>query len=143
LAQAEGSPAVAEPLARKAIELGGADQRDAKLLLASLLIGRSAPADARPILAELVAADPHDADALYDQALTDDLGGNYNGAREGYLRALRENPELRAARYNLAVLTLRQGIVQEARHHAQKFAESWPDDPRGGELLRLTGAAAK
>lgn len=140
VAQSKGDPAVAESLARRALAVPGSTERDAKLLLASLLIGRSESGEARGLLVALTKADPHDADATYDLALVDDLAGNYNAAREGYLRALRDDPEYRSARYNLAVLTMRQGILPEARHHALKFVESWPDDPRGAELVRLTGA---
>lgn len=139
--QGRGDAAVAEQLARRVMTSDDPNpmRRDATLLVASLLMGRAANAEARPLLEKLLRDNPRDADAAYDLALIDDLAGNYNPAREGYLRALRENPEYRSARYNLAVLTLRQGIVQEARHHARKFAEAWPDDPRGPELIRLTG----
>jgi tetratricopeptide (TPR) repeat protein len=136
-----GDAAGAEALAKKAVDLHAG--RDASLLLAQLLIERGANDEARTVLRELVKAKPPDGKALYDLALVEDRAGHYNEAREGYLAALRADPKLADARYNLAYLTLHQGIVGEARHHAQAFVAAFPDDPRGPELLRLTGAAAK
>ncbi|WP_420894956.1 tetratricopeptide repeat protein [Sorangium cellulosum] len=76
---------------------------------------------------------------LYNLALIDDKRGDYNGAREGYLAALKADPRNADARYNLALLTFRAGIVEESRHHARKFLEAFPEDPRSGQLARTTG----
>ncbi len=140
--QARGDLAGAEASAREALKVPDAalSERDATLLIASLQIDHGDKIEARKLLDDLIKRDPQDGDAIYDVALLDDRASSYNAAREGYLRALRANPELRAARYNLAVLTMGQGIVTEARHHALKFAETWPDDPRSAELIKLTGA---
>ncbi len=140
--QARGDLAAAEASAREALQVPDAalSERDATLLIASLEMQRGEKIEARKLLDDLIRRDPQDGDAIYDLALLDDLASSYNAAREGYLRALRANPELRAARHNLVVLTMRQGIVTEARHHALKFAETWPDDPRSAELIKLTGA---
>jgi len=90
-------------------------------------------------LAPIVAADPTDAEALYDLALIADKRGDYNGARSGYLAALRYDSTLADARYNLVMLTQKRGVFEEAKHHAKKFAEAYPNDPRGADLARIVG----
>ncbi len=133
-----GDQPTAEVLARQAAGLGAG--RDALLLEASLFMRRGANDDAAPVLQALHTSYPNDADVAYDIALLADLRHDYNTAREGYLEALRDDPSKRDARYNLALLTLRSGFVAEARHHAERFASSYPDDPRGKDLIKLTGA---
>ena len=133
-------PKSAEPLARQAVEQG--EWRDARLLLAAVLIENGSLDEARPVLASILEGNPDDPDALYDDALLDDKQNHFNEAREGYLKALKQSPGMRDARYNLTMLTLRQGIREEARHHARKFVESYPDDPRGKTLLQATGAGS-
>ena len=115
--------------------------RDAQLLLASLWLAKGDVGTALQLLETLTKNDPNDPDAVYDLALANDMRGDFNPAREGYLKALRLEPDYRSARYNLAVLTLRQGIVVEARHHALEFAARFPDDPRAPGLIKLTGAS--
>lgn len=137
VAQARGDLSAAETLALPAAKSG---DRDASLLLASIYLARGDVGRAQPLLDLLVKADPDDVDAVYDLALANDLRGEFNPAREGYLKALKLDPTYRAARYNLTVLTMRQGIVQEARHHALEFAAQFPDDDRAAGLLKLTGA---
>ena len=130
--------------ARRAIELGAG--RDAELLLGALLIRENDLEAAAKVLGALVSRSPSDADALYNLALIADKRDEYNRAREGYLAALRADPKLANARYNLALLTSRHGVVDEARHHARKFAELSPGDPRVADLMRrieVTAAAKK
>jgi tetratricopeptide (TPR) repeat protein len=136
--QQRGDVGGAETLARKASEKGAG--RDANLLLASLLMSHDESDEARTILQTILREHPKDADATYDLALLADRVNDYNGAREGYLRALDLDPHKSDARYNLALLTLRQGVLAESQHHAQRFVESYPDDPRGEQLLKITGA---
>ena len=71
-----------------------------------------------------------------------DRKNDFNKAREGYLAALRADPRMGDARYNLALLTLRHGAVDEARHHAGKLAEIAPADPRNAGLARILAGAA-
>jgi tetratricopeptide (TPR) repeat protein len=125
--------------AKRAVRLGAG--RDAALLLALLAINAGDLDAASQALSTVIAADPDDADALYDLALVADRRGDYNKARQGYLAALRADPKLAAARYNLVWLTLRAGAVDEARHHAQRFAASFPQDPRGASLAKLVADA--
>ena len=62
--------------------------------------------------------------------------------RAAYLTALHADRTFASARYNLASLTLRYGVVDEAKHHAEKFAEAFPNDPRNAELERLIAGAS-
>ncbi|HLT37980.1 MAG TPA: hypothetical protein VK034_16960, partial [Enhygromyxa sp.] len=66
----------------------------------------------------------------------------YNKARSSYLAALRANEDFPAARYNLAILTWNRNVVDEARHHVERFAERWPKDPRTFELMAMINPTA-
>jgi tetratricopeptide (TPR) repeat protein len=136
--QGQGRLQDAATSARRAVELGAG--RDAELLVAALAILSGDLDAAKTTLAALVAASPNDAEARYDLALVADKKNDYNGAREGYLAALKLDPNLANARYNLSLLTLRRGVIDEARHHAKKFAEAAPGDPRIPELMRRIDA---
>lgn len=136
----EGRAAEATDEARRAVE-GGAG-RDASLLLAALSIRAGDLDAAERWLAPIVAAEPKDAEARYDLALVAHRRGRYNDAREGYLAALAADPRMADARFNLVDLTLRHQVVDEARHHARKFAEAFPDDPRNETLQRMIAAAS-
>jgi Flp pilus assembly protein TadD len=85
----------------------------------------------------MLAESPDDAHAVYDLALVADRRQQYHDAREGYLRALRLDPQMADARYNLAVLTFSRGAVQEAQHDADEFAARYPNDPRILPLRRM------
>lgn len=137
--QSQGRIPEATELARKAVDQGAG--RDAQMLLAALTIVSGDLETATTTLNNLIAASPNDADARYNLALIADKKNDYNGAREGYLAALRLDPILANARYNLSLLTLRRGIVDESRHHARKFAEMVPGDPRIPELMKRIEAA--
>jgi tetratricopeptide (TPR) repeat protein len=130
-----GRPRDALEEAKRAVKLGAG--RDAALYLALVAINAGDLDAAAEALTPVVAADPGDGDALYDLAIVADRRNDYNGARQGYLAALRADPKLAAARYNLVWLTLRAGVTDEARHHAERFAASFPDDPRGASLAKL------
>lgn len=125
---------------RRAVD-GGAG-RDAALLLGAMAIHAGDLELAARALAPVIAADANDAEAQYDLALVADKKNEFNNARQGYLAALRSDPDMADARYNLALLTLRYGAVDEARHHAKKFGESAPADPRNADLWRLLANAA-
>jgi len=127
--------------AKRAVDLGAG--RDAKLLIGALDIVRSDLVDAEKVLTELVKDDPKDVEAAFDLALVADKRGDYNGARQGYLRVVAMDASNTGARYNLALLTLRAGAVDEARHHAQMFALAAPGDPRNAALLRAFASTAK
>ena len=90
----------------------------------------------------LLAANAQDADVVYDLALIADKRGKYNDARNGYLAALKINPTYKEARYNLAMLTWRRGVVEEAKNHARKYAEIAPGDPAAVTLLEMVGEKA-
>ncbi len=132
-ASAAGATDRALSLVEHAIKAGAG--RSAELLEAALLLGRSDLAAAKVALDRFALKYPDDPDAAYNLALWADKSGQYNQAREGYLRTLRLAPSYANARYNLALLTLRFGIADEARHHAAKFAEAFPEDPRVPGLL--------
>jgi tetratricopeptide (TPR) repeat protein len=127
--------------AKRAIGLGAG--RDSVLLLGALWLSVGDLEQATKTLQPLVTTDPRDAAALYNLALIADRQGDYNRARQGYLAALRADPGFASARYNLAVLAHRHNIREEARHHAQTFVASFPEDPRGAELMRtMSGGQA-
>lgn len=155
--QAAAQPRAAEPehasSLRRALELEAAGRhveaqveversiaagagRDAKLLAAKLAIVREDLDAATALLEPLAAADPNDADVQYNLALIAQRRGSFNKARAGYLAALRADPNYASARYNLAVMTWNAGAREEAQHHARKFLELRPDDPRAAELRR-------
>ncbi len=155
--QSATQPPAGEPehasLVRRAIELEAAGRfveaqveveraiaagagRDAKLLAAKLAIQRDDLDAATTLLEPLSTADPNDADAQYNLALVAQRRGSFNKARAGYLATLRADPSYAAARYNLAVMTWNAGARDEAQHHARKFLELRPDDPRAAELRR-------
>jgi tetratricopeptide (TPR) repeat protein len=129
--QGKNDEALAE--AQQAVDLGGG--HDAELQLASVAIAANQLDKAKPLLQKLVAADPNDAIATYDLALVCDKRDDFNAARNGYLAALHIDPQLADARYNVALLTYRRGVYAEAEHHAQRFVEAFPGDPRGRQLL--------
>ncbi len=137
VANLRGDFDAALPLVKSAVELG--QDRDAQLLYAFLLINRGQDDLARPVLESVLERFPTDPNALYDRALINDHAGDYNKARQGYLAALKADPRQKNARYNLAMLTLRQGIGAEAKHHAELFVRDYPDDLRGSTLLKMTG----
>ncbi len=107
--------------------------RDAKLLAAKLAILRSDLDTAANLLAPL-AADGTDALVHYNIGLVAQQRNQYNKARSAYLAALKAEPNYAPARFNLAVLAWDAGVREEAQHHARKFLELAPDDPRAAEL---------
>jgi Flp pilus assembly protein TadD len=118
--------------AKRAAEHGST--RGPLLLSSQLLIGKGDLAGARAVLAKLLEQHPDDPDAVYNLAVIGDREGNYNQAREGYLKALKLRPAMANARYNLALLTLRNGFAEEAKNHIRRFVEAFPDDPRRAGL---------
>ncbi len=124
--------------AKRAVDAGRGPP--AQLLLASLLIAQNDLDGADALLKSLVAADPNNAFARYDQGLVADKRERYHDAREAYLAALQLDPKLVDARYNLALLTLRSGFKPEAQHHLEKLIEIAPNDPRIPALSALIAA---
>jgi len=123
----------ARALAERAVA-GGAGY-EARLLLSALLITAGELERAKKLLQELALTHPESADVAFNTGLIADKEGRYNEAREGYLAALRLRPTFANSRYNLALLTLRYGFTEEARNHAVRFREAFPEDPRGNDLV--------
>lgn len=141
----EGKTAEAAAEMMQAKDRGGSGGRDATLMLISTAINNNALDSAEVMLKEMKAANPDDADVLYDLALIADRRDKYNDARNGYLATLKVDPTYRDARYNLYVLTQRRGVGEESKNHARKFIEMAPEDPRAKLLqqeLRQSGDAA-
>lgn len=113
----------------------------ADLLVAMLLIEAGSLEDAKAALKQYLGRYPDDPVAVYDAALVADRLKDYNAAREGYFKALKLDPQLADARYNLTILTLQAGATAEAKSHAEKFARAFPDDPRRFYLSNLVGAS--
>lgn len=136
LQRLERLPEAREEAARAAAAGAG---RDARLVVAVLDLLQNRLDQAKAELSALAAENPADVDVAYDLALVADRRGDYNGAREGYLRCLRLDPGRFEARYNLALLTWRAGAKDEARHHLQKLREVAPNDPRLAHLVATFG----
>lgn len=134
---AQGRSEEAAQAARDAAELGHGS--DAELLAGALAIAGGDLDEAQRWLAPLARQKPVDPRVHYNLALVADRRGDYNAAREGYLQALRADPKLAEARHNVALLTWRAGVMNEAHHHASRFLEAFPTDPRGPELARTVG----
>lgn len=133
-ADVEGALAKAE--AALAVDGG----RDAALTVAKLAITLGRLDRAQAVLEPVLAADPNDAIAHYDLGLVHHRRDDYNRARTSYLAALRANPKHGEARFNLVMLCWKKGIAEEAQHHANKFREQFPDDPRVGQLAAMMTA---
>lgn len=136
--QAQGKYDDAEAELKLAIKAGAG--RDAKLLAGAIALMKDDLDGAERTLKPLVGTPPRDPVAAYNLALVADRRGVYNAAREGYLNTLRADPCYATARYNLAQLTWKAGIQEEARHHARKYAEgAAPGDPLVVQLSALVG----
>jgi tetratricopeptide (TPR) repeat protein len=131
----KGDLAAAFAEAEAALAMNGG--RDASVQAAKLAILRKQHDRAVAVLTPIVEANPGDAVAQYNLALAHQHQGDYNGARNGYLAALRADPTQADARYNLAVLCFERGVLEEARHHATKFVGDYANDPRGAQLERM------
>lgn len=107
--------------------------RDARILAAKLAILRN-DLDAADNLLSKLAGDTNDALVQYNVGLVAQRRNQYNRARSAYLAAAKADPALTAARFNLAILTWDAGVRDEAQHHARKFLEMAPGDPRAAEL---------
>lgn len=107
--------------------------RDAHILAAKLAVLRDDLPAASDLLAKY-AGDTNDALVQYNLGLIAQRRNEYNKARNAYLAAAKADPTLSAARFNLAILTWDAGVHEEARHHARKFLEMAPADPRGADL---------
>lgn len=107
--------------------------RDVRVLAAKLAVLRNDLDGASALLAPL-AGDMDDALVQYNLGLIAQRRNEYNKARSAYLAATKADPTLALARFNLAILTWDAGVREEAQHHARKFIEMTPDDPRAAEL---------
>lgn len=141
-AEADGDIAGAYALAQSAARASGA--RDAKLLEAKLAITQGKPAAAVRPLEDILRQNPDDADALYNSGLLwqQHQPPNYGKARTNYLATLRAEPRYAAARYNLVVLSMDHGALDEAKHHLDLYREAWPKDPKLPALLAAYEAKA-
>ena len=138
----EAAGRMVEARAEVELALAGGAGRDAQLLAAKLAILRD-DLDTAARLLEPLAADGTDALVLYNLGLIAQRRGTYNLARSRYLAALKADPNYAPARYNIALLTFDAGIKDEAHHHATKFIELSPGDPRGPELAARVGLDIK
>lgn len=107
--------------------------RDARVLAAKLAILRN---DLDAAAAHLAphASDAADSLVQYNLGVIAQQRNQYNAARSAYLAALKADPTYAPARFNLAYLTMDAGVHEEAKHHARKFLELTPGDPRAPEL---------
>jgi tetratricopeptide (TPR) repeat protein len=137
----EAAGRLVEARAEVELALAGGAGRDAQLLAAKLAILRD-DLDVAANLLEPLAVDGRDALVLYNLGLIAQRRGAYNPARSRYLAALKADPNYAPARYNLALLTADAGIKDEAQHHALKFIELSPGDPRAAELRVRVGLDA-
>jgi len=114
------------------------------LAIAAIQARDFASADAA--LTALTTEDAKDVDSLFYLALSQRRRDRYNGAREGFLRVLRLDPQHIDARFNLVTLTATAGAAQEAEHDLQELEQITPlGDPRltaARAAIRGVGQAA-
>lgn len=130
-----GSSADALPFAEKAV--AGGRGLPALLLLATL---RSTAGDARGARAAIDQAErvsPREARVLLDRGVLEQGEHHYREAREAYLQALKLDPNMADARYNLAVLTHSVKADDEARHNLDELVAIAPSDPRIPQLREM------
>lgn len=130
-----GKPAEALEAVRRS--LASAPTRDAYMLGARLAITLGDDAQAERWTDAVIAEHPEDALAFYNRGLIAQRADRYNAARTAYIAALRLQPNLADARYNLALLVWSQGAKDEARHHVTRFLEMFPEDTRGPALRQM------
>ena len=123
-----GQQKVADALAEAKVAVARGAGPDAALLVGKLAIEARDYEAAREALGPLTKGERPDPDALFDMGIVWTGLGKYNEAREAYLATLRADPGYANARFNLALLTLDHGVVEEAKHHARKFAELAPQE---------------
>jgi tetratricopeptide (TPR) repeat protein len=140
----ESAGRLVEARAEVDLALAAGAGRDARLLAAKLAILRNDLDGASNLLAPL-GNDQADALVQYNIGLVAQRRNEYNRARTAYLAAVKADPNYAPARFNLAILTWDNGVREEAQHHARKFLELSPGDPRAAELsakVELTAGPA-
>jgi tetratricopeptide (TPR) repeat protein len=130
-----GKVTEAEEELNKSAAAGGG--HNTKLMIAQMQIEAGNLDAAENVLKALKTEAPEDANVQYDLALIADKRDKYNDARNGYLATLKLDPTYKQARYNLALLTFRRGVTEEAKNHARKFAAMAPKDPQVKPLMRM------
>src|SRR3984957_13840935 len=115
----------------------------AMLLLGTLQSQAGDVRGARDAVEEANRVAPSDPRVAYDLGVTEQAAGHYSAAREAYLRALRANPKLVDARFNLAILTHSVHADDEARHDLDEMAAIDPDDPRIPALRATLSGGSK
>jgi Tfp pilus assembly protein PilF len=112
-----------------AVTWGGFAYRQARIDRARILTdareasAQGEPARAARLLDLFIARHPDDAEAQWLRAEAAQRTGDYNGARNGYLRALAADPRRSDARARLFDLTFQAGARQEAEHHLTRLQE--------------------
>lgn len=120
--------------AEAAVRLGGG--RDAAMQAAKIAILQHRHDRAERLLRPLV-EHGRDAAAMYNLALVQHRRGDLEAAGRGYQEVLRVDPHHADARYNLAYSYWERGDADAARQQAERFASTFPDDPRGAQLRDL------
>jgi tetratricopeptide (TPR) repeat protein len=126
--------------AEKAVE--GGRGVPAMLLLATLRTSAGDVRGAKALIEQAHRLAPGDARVAYDLGVAEQSEGHYREAREAYLEALRADPKLADARYNLALLTHSVKADDEARHDLDELAAIAPGDPRIAPLRAQLSADA-
>ena len=134
---AAGNSELAVRFAARAEAAGCGD--DATLLVGVLDLQSGDLERAAQAFERVRANQPTNPAPVYNLALIADRAHRYQDAREGYLAALRLDPNLADARYNLAVLTARAGVAGEARHNLEELQRIAPTDPRIPSLRQALG----
>ncbi len=108
----QGNVTAAEASYRRALATNPA-HAEARSGLAKLLLDRNA-AEAEPLFAAAVAAEPGNAAALNNLGICRDIQGKHASAQDAYRRALAINPDLTSAQQNLALSLAFSGRAAEA-----------------------------
>jgi Tfp pilus assembly protein PilF len=97
------------------------------------------PARAIALLDELLRRNPGNREALFARAEVAHNAGDYNTARNEYLRLLFLDPQRSDARARLFDLTFQAGVLPEAEHHLAKLeallGEKAPEVQKRRQLL--------
>lgn len=92
----------------------------------------------RVCFAPLLAEAPKDLATVFEAARAAQHANNYRGAREGFLKTLRLDPQHVEARFRLVQLTEAIGAKPEAANHLKKLEQiARVDDPRLAQARQL------
>ena len=122
---------------RKPIQTASSEAVISQLHEAASLLQQGRPADAEPILRQVLLAAPRNADAHNLLGIVLDQREQFKAAEQEYRAALRFNPGLISALANLGVLLARTGRAEGAIRAFETVLQKVPDHPQATLNLGL------